>query len=112
MHTTKLARKVILGIGIPAALATGAIAAAASSNGSSSNGSPSSDQATTTMTQTAPASTDVVTVREPGEDVRGNADEAEHQGGADTGQGQDDQGNSRSGGGDDSNSGPGGGNDD
>ncbi len=76
MNTTKLARRIIIGIGIPAALATGAIAAAASSNGSS----PSDDKATTTITQTAPGSTDVVTIREPGEDVRGNADENELRG--------------------------------
>ena len=53
MNTTKLARRLVLGIGIPAALATGAIAAAASTNGSSS------DKPATTITQTAPASTGV-----------------------------------------------------
>jgi hypothetical protein len=122
MNTTKLTRRIVLGIGIPAALATGAIAAAASSNGS-----PQSDKATTTITQTAPGTTEVVSVREPGEDVRsnadenelrgranepgedirGNADEAEHQNEA-----GDDNGNPGPGGGEDSNSGPGGGNDD
>jgi hypothetical protein len=110
MNTTKLARRLVLGIGIPAALATGAIAASASSNGS-----PSSDQATT-ITQTAPASTDAVTIREPGEDVQGNTDEAEHRSGAnepgdDNGQnqwddhgqqGQGDQSTSGLGGSDDS----------
>src|SRR3954463_3549880 len=125
MNTSKLARRIIIGIGIPAALATGAIAAAASSNGSS----PSDDKATTTITQTAPGSTDVVPIREPGEDVRGNAgenelrgranepgedirgngDEAEHQNEAGDDNGQNDQaddnGNPGPGGGEDSNSG-------
>ena len=81
MTTRKLTRRIVLGIGIPAALATGAIAAAASSNGSPA----SSERTATTITQTAPGSTGFVTVREPGEDVRGNADEAEHQNDADTG---------------------------
>jgi hypothetical protein len=74
MNTTKLARRLVLGIGIPAALATGAIAAAASSNGSSS------DKPAATITQTAPGSTAFSTAREPGEDVRGNADENEQRG--------------------------------
>jgi hypothetical protein len=75
MNTTKLTRRIVLGIGIPAALATGAIAAAASSNGS-----PQSDKATTTITQTAPGATEFASVREPGDDVRGNADENELRG--------------------------------
>src|SRR6478735_7393911 len=121
MNTTKLTRRIVLGIGIPAALATGAIAAAASSNGS-----PQSDKATTTITQTAPGTTEFVSVREPGEDIRGNGDEAEHQNEAGDDNGQNDQAddngnpgpgagqdsNSGPGGGEDSNSGPGGGNDD
>jgi hypothetical protein len=130
MNTAKLTRRIVLGIGIPAALATGAIAAAASSNGS-----PQSDKATTTITQTAPGTTEVVSVREPGEDVRGNADEnelrgranepgedirgnadeAEHQNEAGDDNGQNDQaddnGNPGPGGGEGSNSGPGGGED-
>jgi hypothetical protein len=119
MNPTKLTRRLVLGIGIPAALATGAIAAAASSNDS-----PASQKPASTITQTAPGRTEIVTVREPGEDVRGNADENELRGRANE-PGEDIRGNgdeaeheaeagdndSSSGpgnGGEDSNSGPGG----
>lgn len=116
MITTKLTRRVVLAVGIPAALASGAIAAAASSTDSPAT----SGRATTTITQTAPGSNGVVSVRgttedvrgngdenelrgranEPGEDVRGNADEREHQNEPDG-----DHGRSGPGGGDDSNRG-------